>query len=206
MGEKDIKQALTAYDKVTVFLYRLGIVISTACILYAVYFFYLNIYAKILPAFFSANYPVIVFWIFVISVSLSVSFLHLYSKKVLNIIRALTVAGGLILAFLALTGNLDYLALFESNGWRGKLGVVGLGFVLAGFSGIGAKEAFCFKLYEGYAYGIALAILVLLHLFGLLSPRFGFIFFALIAVVILIFTFRKLFLPLHYDIGDKSRY
>jgi uncharacterized integral membrane protein len=206
MGEKDLKQTLTAYDKFTVFLYRSGIVFATMCVIYAVYFFYLNAYAEILPPYFNGSYPVIAFWIFVICVNLSVTFLHLYSKQILQIIRACAVAGGAILALLAITGNLDYVALFESNGWRGKAGVFGLGLVLAGFSGIGAKEAFCFKLYEGYAYGICLAILTILHLLGALSPKFGFMFSALIGVLVLVFTIRKLFLPLHYDIGDKSRY
>ncbi|MDH4263147.1 MAG: DUF2301 domain-containing membrane protein [Spirochaetia bacterium] len=206
MGEKKIKQPLTMYDKFSVFFYRMGIVISAMCILYAVYYFYLNTYDKILPKYFYGAYAIIVFWIFVISVSTSVTFLHLYSKKVLNIIRAFSVIGALTLILLAVSGNLDYLALFESNGWRGKIGVIGLGFVLAGFSGIGAKEAFCFKLNEGYAYGIGLAILVILHLLGLLSPHFGFMFSTFIGGLVLIFTIRKLFLPLHYDIGDKSRY
>jgi len=206
MGEKELKQALTAYDRFTVFLYRTGIVVATMCILYATGFFYLHVNALVVPPVFSGSNPVMVFWAFVGSVSVSVSFLHLYSKKVLNIIRAFAVFGVLILFFLALTGNLDYRALFESHGWQGKIGVIGLGFVLAGFSGIGAKEAFCFRLYEGYAYGIALAILVLLHLSGFLSPGFGFVYTCLVAVLILVFTIRKLFLPVHYDIGDKSRY
>ena len=176
MGEKDLKQPLTAYDKFTVYLYRSGIVLATACMVYAAYFFYLNAYGVIFPEFFSNNYPVIIFWLFVICVNLSVGFLHLYSKKILKIIKAFTVAGTSILIVMALSHNLDYMALFESNGWRGKVGILGLGLVLAGFSGIGAKEAFCFRLYEGYAYGICLAILTILHLIGVVSSRFGFIF------------------------------
>ena len=206
MGETKQIQTLTTFDRFTVFLYRAGIVVSALCIAYAVTFFYLNVYAVILPEAFMNNYPVVVFWIFIASVNLSIIFLHLYSKKILRIIRIFSVAGSTILIFLALTGNLDYAALFESNGWRGKISVMGLGLVLAGFSGIGAKEAFCFKLYEGYIYGISLAILVIFHLLGILSPKYGFIFSSFICILVIIFTIRKLFLPLHYDIGDKSRY
>lgn len=206
MGEKTIQQPLTAFDKFTVFLYRSGIVIATACILYAIYFFYLNSAEATPNEYFIGRIPAIVFWVFVISVNMSVIFLHLYSKQILQAIRLATQAGSVILMILAVTGNLDYASLFQSSGWTGKVGVIGLGLVLAGFSGIGAKEAFCFKLYEGYAYGICLAILVLLQLFGALSAKNGFIFSLIPGILILVFTLRKLTLPLHYDIGDKSRY
>jgi uncharacterized integral membrane protein len=205
MGEKVKKQELTLYDIVTVLFYRFGIIIAAVSFIYFVRFTYLYQESR-LSGIFTPEIAPFVFWLFIVAVNVSVSFLHLYSKRVLNIIRLMTYSGTMILLALLALNYLDYELIFKSSGWQGKAGVIGLGLVLAGFSGIGAKEAFCFKLYEGYAYGISLGILVIAHLLGLLNFYNGYIPLLFIAALVTIFTLRKLLLPLYYDIGDKSRY
>ena len=155
---------------------------------------------------FQGSTPPLMLWLFIASTNLSMSFLHLYSKKLLKILRLVTISGTILMMILLLSNYLNYEALLKSEGWNGKAAVFALGLVLAGFSGIGAKEAFCFKLYEGYAYAILLAITVFIHLFGFLSPNFGLIMAGVCTLLVISFTFRKMVLPFHYDIGDKSKY
>ncbi len=69
-----------------------------------------------------------------------------------------------------------------------------------------AKEAFCFKLLEGYLLAMIMPIYLLLVAGGVLSGRTAFFGLAVIAVLLVVFTLRKAFMPLAYDIGDKSAY
>lgn len=206
MGEREQKQPLTWQDIVSVFIYRLGIVLCCLSMTYLLTFFYYENWKTTIPAFLNKGLATALFWVFCVSVSISVSFLHLYSKKILKIIRLMAYSGLAMVILLQFTNYLNFSDIINSLGLKGKLGILGTGLVLAGFSGIGAKEAFCFRLYEGYAFGIGLGILALLQLIGVLPLTVAFILFALDWLLIFIFTARKLTLPLHYDIGDKSRY
>ncbi len=205
MGDPNAKSELTTFDKISVGLYRSGIVLAMLCIVYAAAFFYHVVFEIPLPFFLSGPNHTLVFWIFVSSVCFSISFLHLYSRQILNVIRSFAVIGFIILVARAIAGE-GLTEIIYSKGVSGKIGVAGWGFIMAAFAGIGAKEAYCFRLKEGYAYGILSAILVLTHLFGLLSQLTGYILILLIAILVVTFTVRKLRLPLHYDIGDKSKY
>jgi len=205
MGDPNIKEELTTYDKISVTLYRGGIVFSALSLVYAVAYFYFGAKDSTSPIF-TGSLPFIVFWIFIICVDISVSFLHLYSKQVLRIIQGCAAIGTLILLTGFLFFNFSPAPIFYSEGFIGKIGLAGLGFVAAGFAGIGAKEAFCFKLNEGYAYGILSALLVIGHFIGIYTLQIALGFLTVITVLVVVFTIRKLLLPLHYDIGDKSRY
>ncbi len=197
MGDKKELQTITKWDKITVLIYRLGIVISTFCFIYAVfalYFVNINRFDHII--FKGID---IVLWTFLISVGVSLIFLHLYDKRILMIIRVFWVISFIIILSLTLYSGVN--SIFDN--W---LGIIGWGFLLAAFSGIGAKEAFCFKLYEGYLFGILSAILVLGNLLFIFSHPISFTLVLMIAFLVTIFTIRKLQHPFHYDIGDKSRY
>ncbi len=70
---------------------------------------------------------------------------------------------------------------------------------------IAAKEAFCFRLVEGYMLALIMPLyLVVLAVHGLTVKRasYGLI---LIAAMLVFFTFRKVFMPLHFDIGESPR-
>ncbi|HEO65632.1 MAG TPA: hypothetical protein ENI73_07155, partial [Spirochaetes bacterium] len=150
--------------------------------------------------------PEIVFWAFFVSVGISLSFLHLYSSQILRVVQGFFMISALILIPLTFMSENSFLkSLFIGTGEYNKLGTVGIGFLLAGYSSIGAKEAYCFKLYEGYLYAILSFFLVIIHLIGP-SPKVELGLFTVITVLAVVFTIRKLRLPLHYDIGDKSHY
>jgi len=203
MGDPNVVNNLTTTDKLSVFAYRAGIMISAFCISYTAFLFFEFMRKGVVP---QNPYTGLIFWVFVVSVAVSVSFLHLYSKQILQGIRMFVIIGFVLLVVRTFVYGLEIDLIFKSEGFSGKLGVAGLGFVLAGFSGIGAKEAFCFKLNEGYLYGILMAILVILQLFNLTSIDFRIGLVMVIAVLVVFFTIRKMMLPLHYDIGDKSKY
>jgi uncharacterized integral membrane protein len=69
-----------------------------------------------------------------------------------------------------------------------------------------AKEAFCFRLFEGYLLAIMMPAYLLLVSSGALSAAAAFSGLALIALMLVLFTLRKIFMPVAYDIGDKSAY
>ena len=206
MGERKEYQNLTRGDIISVFLYRSGIIFSMLALVYGFLFYFHVITHRTVPSFLSGPNHHIALFLLTFSVVLSTSFLHLYSKTLLKAIRIFALTGLVILIVRYIYFGNDIPSIVFSRGVSGKTGVIGWGFIMAGFSGIGAKEAFCFKLYEGYAYAILSAMFVLLHLAGALSLSAGFIFVTLITGLVVIFTFRKLRLPLFYDIGDKSRY
>jgi uncharacterized integral membrane protein len=69
-----------------------------------------------------------------------------------------------------------------------------------------AKEAFCFQLFEGYLLTMIMPIYLLLVSGGIFAERGASSGLVLIAVMLAVFTLRKAFMPLAYDIGDKSAY
>ena len=69
-----------------------------------------------------------------------------------------------------------------------------------------AKEAFCFKLNEGYIIAMAMPAYIFLYSVGALSAMASAYGLAGIALMLVFFTLRKVFMPLHCDIGDKSAY
>ena len=205
MGDTSVKEKLTTFDKISVTLYRGGIVLSALSLVYGVAYFFFGAKGSSVSLF-TGGFPFAVFWIFIICVDISVSFLHLYSKQILRMIQSCAAIGTLILLAGFVFFNFSPAPIFYSEGIAGKIGLVGLGFVAAGFAGIGAKEAYCFKLNEGYIYGVLSALLVIGHFFGIYTPQIALGLLSVITVLVVVFTIRKLFLPLHYDIGDKSRY
>ena len=69
-----------------------------------------------------------------------------------------------------------------------------------------AKEAFCFQLFEGYLLAMIMPLYLLLVAGGVLTGRGAFSGLSVIAAILLFFTLRKAFMPIAYDIGDKSAY
>ena len=218
MGDTNINTSLSTADKISVVLYRGGIVLATICLIYGAYFYISMLIAfKDLVNGFSFynsknNVPQIIFWLFFASVGLSIFTLHLYNKQILKVIRSFYVIAVIIFIILALTKFSKHLAFFITYLFNDWTGTMGLGFLLAAFSGIGAKEAFCFKLYEGYLFGILNFILFLIHFICVLANSskslliIKVIIFCIITLLVIIFTIRKLRLPIHYDIGDKTKY
>ncbi|MBI4823711.1 MAG: hypothetical protein HY805_05720 [Nitrospirae bacterium] len=195
MGEFCQYQPLTRWEKVTVVLYRAGIAMS-CLIAIGVSFMLLK------PSYFkSPLLPIIMLGLLYMSTGMSVLSIHLYVRKYKETLKILYSISALSGAVLFILSKGDVLWLLATP--YGPLFLIPLSCCL-GF--ITAKEAFCFKLYEGYILALIMPFyLIMLSLRGLrgIVPFYGFL---AIAFLLLLFTLRKVFMPLHCDIGDKTAY
>ncbi len=200
MGEKLVFQPLTREDKITVVLYRAGIVISTAVIAGLSYLL-MTLSENSDTASISSTGDILAYVLYA-SVGVSVFFIHLYIGKIKRYLKNLFFISLGCLAVLLYLGkgsvsgalvHMPYspLLLLPISGC--------LGFVTA-------KEAFCFKLFEGYLLAMIMPLYLLLVANHSLTGRGVSYGLVLIAVMLVIFTLRKVFMPVAYDIGDKSAY
>ncbi len=200
MGTREVFQPLTREDTITVVLYRTGIVLS-AIIISALALLLKTLPAPVTTAAVSPAADILVYGLY-LSVGMSVFFIHLYVgtfKKFLKNLYYLSIVGLAALLFIG-KGSLSAGLVEEPYCSLLLLPLSGcLGFVTA-------KEAFCFKLFEGYLLAMIMPVyLLLVSKSTLASPGavYGLI---LIAVMLVIFTIRKVFMPIAYDIGDKTAY
>ena len=200
MGEKQVFQSLTREDTITVLLYRAGIVLSA--IITGGLAFLLMISSSAPggpPASTSAD---ILLLSLAASVGMSVFFIHLYIRKLKTYLKNLyyiTLACLVALLFIGKWSLSGALA-------QGPYGILLL-LPLSGCLGfVTAKEAFCFQLVEGYLLAMIMPGYLLLISGGILAGKGAAYGLVLIAVVLAVFTLRKVFMPLAWDIGDKSAY
>jgi uncharacterized integral membrane protein len=199
MGERQIFQPLTREDTVTVVLYRAGIVLSTVVLSGLAY---LLATAPIEPASDISRSVEIAGYAFAAAIGLCVFFIHLYVRAFKKFLIGLYLFSLLCLGVLFVIGrgSLADGLVQVSYGPLFLLPLSGcLGFVTA-------KEAFCFQLVEGYVLALLMPLFLLLAAGGLLPGRSAAICLILIAGLLVLFTLRKVFQPLAYDIGDKSAY
>lgn len=200
MGSQQVFQPLTRADKVTVVLYRAGIVLSAVSISCLAYL--LSLTAPLSgDGGMNAFADILAYGLYA-SVGVSVFFIHLYIGKFKTFLKNLYYLGlgGLVALLFIGNGSLSSALLREPYSALLLLPISGcLGFVTA-------KEAFCFQLFEGYLLAMIMPIYLLLVSAGILSGRGPFFGLALIAAMLAIFTLRKVTMPLAYDIGDKSAY
>jgi len=198
MGEKYYFQPLTKKDKITVVLYRLGIVLSAIIIAIAAYMlFNSSKYNPPVPPL--VNILLISLYI---SVGMSVLFIHLYVSKFKRTLIKIYLISIACLIILYGLGRGDVFEVLAHKNY-GPLLLIPLAGCL-GF--ITAKEAFCFKLIEGYLLALIMPFYLLLFSAGTMTLRGASYGLLLIAGMFIFFTFRKVFMPIHYDIGDKSAY
>lgn len=197
MGERQEFQPLTREDTITVLLYRLGIVVS-AVIVCALAFF-------LRPPATGESMRLardLLGYGLYISVGMSVFFIHLYIGKFKTYLKNLYFIslGALVVLLVIGKGSLSGAFAYERSSLLLLLPLSGcLGFVAA-------KEAFCFKLVEGYVLAMLMPLYLLLVASSVLSGGSAFSGLILIAVLLAVFTLRKTFMPLAYDIGDKTAY
>ena len=197
MGSKEVFQPLTREDTITVVLYRTGIVIS-AIIMSGLAFLLSSASNRLLS---SPEADFLLYGLYA-SVGMSVFFIHLYIGKFKTYLRNLyLISLGCLVALLFIgKGSLSGVIAHEPYGALFLLPLSGcLGFVTA-------KEAFCFQLVEGYLLAMLMPIYLLLVSGNILAGQGASYGLVLIAVMLVIFTLRKAFMPLAYDIGDKSAY
>jgi uncharacterized integral membrane protein len=196
MGEKKEYQPLTTADKVTVVIYRLGIVLSAVTAGIGAYMTFTA------PETMSGTIVAGLVLAIHVSVGLSVVFIHLYMGMFRTILRWLYAAALACLVALFYVGASGMPAAFANRPWLALLLVP----VAAALGFITAKEAYCFKLYEGYGLAVimpAALVLAATGVFGAKQVAYGMV---VIASGLALFTVRKVFMPLAYDIGDKTAY
>jgi uncharacterized integral membrane protein len=205
MGEQIIYQPLSTRDRISVIIYRTGIILSTVLLglggvlLNKHYGF--NEWQKVNEI--SSGYGVTTYIVALyLTVGLSVFTIHLYVKRFRNLIKGLY--------FIALTGLILLIVI-----GRGDIGsllftTTYAPFLLIPLSGclgfITAKEAFCFRLHEGYFLALFMPYYLFIFSIRAITPRDAGYGLILIAAFMLFFTLRKVRMPLAYDIGDKTVY
>jgi uncharacterized integral membrane protein len=182
---------LDGLDRLTVTLYRSGLVIAAAGLLFAGA---VEVGAG-LSSWSWAPRAVSVAWVLVtLGAALACANMHLYDKKFRWLIGAL--------------GWVGLVVQVMSQVVPGGLGTLvfhaGLGFVFAALSAFGLKEQFCFKVPGLRLVPLFLAVSLIPLLLGQAIPAglllllSGGIFGAL--------ALAKLRMPLHFDVGRKSAY
>lgn len=200
MGEKDFFQPLTKEDKVSVVLYRAGIVISTILIAVIAYMLFNAPYYQADAAIsIKANIMLILLYA---SVGTSVFFIHLYIGKFHKFLKRAYYISIISLIILFVIGKGDIYWVLVNKTYSPLLLIP-----LAGCLGfITAKEAFCFKLMEGYLLALIMPLFLFLLSTGAMTTKSATNWTIFIAAMLILFTLRKVFMPIHYDIGDKSAY
>ena len=137
------------------------------------------------------------------SVGLSVFFIHLYIGKFHRFLKNLYYISLLCLLLLFIIGSGNPIVpFFRTPPYSGLL-LIPLALCL-GF--ITAKEAFCFRLFEGYLLAIIMPAYLFFYAVGISTAKGSVYGLFIVAAMLLFFTVRKVFQPLHFDIGDKSAY
>jgi len=200
MGDKQVFQPLTREDMITVVLYRAGIVISTI-IMSALAYLLRAASSTSSTALISPSADILAYGLQA-SVGISVFFIHLYVGKFKSFLKNLYYMSLVCLVVLLSIGKGSVSGAL-TNGPSSLLLLLPLSGCL-GF--VTAKEAFCFKLVEGYLLAMIMPVYLLLVSGGILAGQGAAYGLTLIAVMLVIFTLRKVFMPIAYDIGDKSAY
>jgi uncharacterized integral membrane protein len=195
MGERQEFQPLTREDRTSVLLYRAGIVLSALIVI-----------GMALRLAFAAEVTgvaadLLLYGLYA-SVALSVFFIHLYIGKLKIFMKNLYYLALACLGALLYIGNGSLSGAFLHRHYS-----LVLLLPLSGCLGfVTAKEAFCFQLIEGYILAMIMPIYLLLVAAHFLGPKGAVWGLAVIAALLVLFTLRKAFMPLAYDIGDKSAY
>ncbi len=200
MGDKQVFQPLTREDKITVVLYRVGIVICTI-IMSALASLLATASSNSNAVRISSSADILIYGLYA-SIGISVFSIHLYIGKIKGYLRNLY--------FISL-GCLVVLLTIGKGSLSGALVHIPysplLLLPLSGCLGIvTVKEAFCFKLFEGYLLAMIMPIYLLLVSDKILAGQGASYGLVMIAAMLVIFTLRKVFMPMAYDIGDKSAY
>lgn len=200
MGERQLFQPLTKEDRITVLLYRSGIVLSAVIVVVLAFLLRSAAGTAVEPV--ERRPTDLLMAGLYATTGLSVFFIHLYVGAFKRYLKNLYYIGLGCLALLLVLGKGSPSAALAEAPVRAVLLLP-----LAGCLGfVTAKEAFCFRLLEGYILAMLMPIYLLLVAGNFLSPRSASAGLLLIASLLVLFTLRKVFMPLAYDIGDKTAY
>jgi uncharacterized integral membrane protein len=136
------------------------------------------------------------------SVGLAVSLLtiHIYLAPLHRALQAFWLIGTVAAIAIAFTQS-EPLALAV---YHQPITILGIGFIFAALTGIFFKEAFCFNRLETKLLTPLIPLLLLGHLFRILSVPLEQVLLGLWAALFVVFALRKAVQPIPPDIGDKS--
>ncbi len=182
---------VTSSDKKEVLFYRFAIL---ACGL----FFSMGL----IQWFFNGSSQVwICFFGLVISLGLSLKWIHIYLRPLHQALIFFWIIGclglGIVAYHFGLTNFID--GLKENPKW-----VFLVGPLFVSLTGVGFKEFFCFRRIEAIGITIFIPIAFIGHLTGLANENFTFALLILSSLLLLVLGIRKFNLPAEADIGDKS--
>lgn len=197
MGDRQQYQPLTTADRVSVLVYRFGI--GATATLAGVMALFIVIKP---PEAFSRGLMDAALIALYIFTGISVFFIHLYVSKFKRALIKIYIASLVALGLLFYLGGGSPSAAVAIRP-VGTMLLLPLSLCI-GF--ITAKEAFCFQLMEGYILAISMPLyLTFISIPAVTSGNIS-TGFVMVAAFYVYFTLRKIFMPLHYDIGDKSAY
>lgn len=180
MADPHHQEVLDGFDRATVTLYRSGIGVAAVG---------LGVHAASLAT--GAALPGR--WLVLAGVAAIAADLHLYDKRIRWVFGAAAWTG-VVLGALPAPG-----------GWLGELlGDAGLGFLYVTLSGVALKEQFCFRLPLMQAVPVLLASSLVPLVLGAALPAAALS--AGAALLLGTLALAKWRMPLHFDIGDRSRY
>jgi len=149
------------------------------------------------PVLYSLSALYTLFWL---SLGLSLATIHIYLIPLHRLLQGMWLAGGVASLAVAHYGAGPFVATVVTN----PPTLWGVGFTFAALTGIYFKEAFCFNRLETKLLTPIVPLLLLGHLFNVLSPAAEQVLIGLWAVLFLVFALRKAVQPRVPDIGDKS--
>ena len=176
MANPEVIENLDGFDRLSVRLYRSGLTVAAAAI-----FSLALLYARGVTSGFA-------WWVIDAALVVCLVNLHLYDKRVRWLVRVL-VYGGLLLQLVEKPAVLEW---------------VGRGGVLMGLSALALKEQFCFRIPGLKFVPLCLALGVIAAWLG--QPIVAATGFLLAGIWLTLLAASKWRMPLHFDIGDKSRY
>jgi len=180
MADPNIKEPLDLVDKVMVITYRLGMLFTGFGL------FALALQQYYYPLFFK---PVLI--LIALGALLQASALHIYSKQVRYLLVNATWVGCWLVSVSFVIPGL----------WVAYLG---FGAFVITFSGLSYKESFCFSLETLKATPVLLVISWLLVVFSINDWAAASL--ASSSLLYLYMAWQKINMPLHFDLGDRSKY
>lgn len=184
---------ITQSDRQGVIIYRLGLFVCAVCF---------AIGSGLILWKGEAIAPLItpLFTVFSIALGVSLFTIHIYMAALHRALQAFWLIGSLA----ALGVAHLYPEPFAVSVYAHPQTIWGVGFTFAALSGIFFKEAFCFDRLETKLLTPIVPLLLMGHLFGVLSIDWERILLIAWSIAFLVFAIRKLIQEIPPDIGDKS--
>lgn len=180
-------------DRLEVIIYRLGLTVAALCLSVST-----TLVVLTGSRFLSWLTPL--FFLFSLGLGISLVTIHVYLGPLKRLLQLFWLVG-------TITGVVLVNLISEPLGlyvYEHPLTLLGIGCSFAALTGIYFKEGFCFARLETKLLTPLVPLLLLGHLFGILSVNVEIALLISWAILFMIFVLRKLIQAIPPDIGDKS--